>query len=114
MEMLIAMDRQWTLLGKARADAVGAFTFLAPHRSGPQPPGTKSAIIAGRTAPLDRNAVPIGKQHATSDTADCEIQPIEARLGGRDERFDLLASMPQLVLGKCVGRGPGGRIEPIQ
>src|SRR4051812_23527588 len=84
-EMLVAMDRHRAPLGQAGPDAVGAFPIFAPTRAGPQSPGAKCRVVAGRAAPLDRNAVAVRQQHAASNAADAKIKPVEAWSGDGDE-----------------------------
>ncbi|UVK45227.1 hypothetical protein BPNPMPFG_000737 [Mesorhizobium sp. AR07] len=57
-EMLVAMNGQRALIGKARADAVGALGVLAPDSARPQAPLVER--IGDGAGAFDRNAVAIG------------------------------------------------------
>src|ERR1035437_5566486 len=112
--MLVAMDRHRALLDKASAYAVCAFAFFAPACTGQYPPGTKCRVVARRAASLDGDAVPIGKQHAASNTPDREIKSVQTRLGNLDERLNFLPGLPTFGISQPFRWLPLGRIEPMQ
>ena len=82
-EMLVADDGDGAVVGQRRADAVGADAGLGPDRAGPQAEIVKMLVVAGRSAPLQRDAVAIGEQQAEAGLADRQEQPVEftRRLG---------------------------------
>ncbi|MGY3035775.1 hypothetical protein ACVIIV_004945 [Bradyrhizobium sp. USDA 4354] len=109
--MLVAIDRQWTLLDEAGADAVGALMLLAPERAGPQAPGLERRIVRRRAAAIDRHALAVGEQHAAARGADGLIKPVHRALRGGQKRRDALARLVQLGFGQPHWGGAAAGIE---
>jgi hypothetical protein len=99
IEMLVAMDRQRTLLDKARTDAVRALAVFAPDRAGPQSPVKKRRIVSRCAAPLDWDTFPICKQYTTTNSADHGMESVEGRLGDMDERLNFFTGPLELGIG---------------
>src|SRR6516225_11778128 len=90
IEMLVTVDRQRTVLDEAGSDTVRTLVIFAPDCAGPQSPVHKRRIVTGRATPLDRNAVPICKQHTATNSSDRSMESVEARLSDQNERFNFL------------------------
>src|SRR5947209_6388812 len=100
IEVLIAVDRQRALLDKTGTDTVRTLAVFAPDRARPQSPGKKSRVVTGRTAPLHRDAIPIGEQHTTSNAPNRSMESVEARLSDLNERLNLFPGLPEFGIGQ--------------
>ncbi len=107
------MDGQRPLLGKAGANAVGAFVLLAPDAARPGP--HRSNVSSSPQGPcVPQDSLPVGDQNAASHAADGEEEPVEARLRGPQHGLEPLPRFGELLLFQPLGRAPLRGVEAIK
>jgi hypothetical protein len=99
MEMLVTVDGDGAPFGQAGADAVGAFSGLAPHRAGPKTPVPECLVVGGRATTIDSYAMPIRQQHAAARTTDGVIEPIKRALRRHEQWSHRFARFDEARLG---------------
>ena len=113
-EVLVTMDADRSLVDDAGPDAVGSLGRLAPDRAGPQPPVPERRIVGHRAATVDGHTFVVGQQDAASNATDGLVQPVQACLGGTDQRRDPFARELEFAFGEPSRRPALGRVEPVQ
>ena len=113
-EVLVTMDADRSLVDDAGPDAVGSLGRLAPDRAGPQPPVPEGRIVGHRAATVNGTPFVVGQQDAASNATDGLVQPVQACLGGTDQRRDPFARESEFAFGEPSRRPALGRVEPVQ
>src|SRR3546814_9865125 len=100
-EMLVADDRYRPLLGKGCAYSIRADARFCPDRPGPQAKRVEILVVAGCTAPFERNPLPVGQQQATACPANSRKEPVTFLGRFRNQPSRLLAGTPKFLLSQA-------------
>ena len=94
-EVLVLVDGQRLALDQAGADAIGAFTRLAPVGAQPQPGMLEAAPLAGRADAIEDHPAGIGQQHRMAGPGELLVQAVHFVVGDLQHLAQALAAFQQ-------------------